>query len=251
MSWEIDHKDDIEALRDAFQKRNLTLFLGAGVSMASGLPSWKKLVAYLYVNVINQDGGVQGWNVYSNYLYAIAEWLIDNSGESLEITTRKIRASYHREEDFLKALRQALYPGFMDEYSKHISPPGRYDMLQKNPTLKAVTALCSASHQSTGVHAVVTYNFDDLLEWALDEWGNYKTVWKARNGGNRSAATPVETGKLPIYHVHGYVPMVTDRACDRRMGSYEQGEIIFSEEDYHRATHDAFHWANLVQGLGN
>lgn len=44
----INNTHHISALKEAFKKGNLTLYLGAGVSKPSGLPSWEELVQALY-----------------------------------------------------------------------------------------------------------------------------------------------------------------------------------------------------------
>ena len=65
----------IRALRKAASAGNLALYLGAGVSIGSGLPSWEKLVAAMYFATLAEDtdrAAIRG--AYRNYLLAIAEW---------------------------------------------------------------------------------------------------------------------------------------------------------------------------------
>ena len=38
----------LQTLREAFERGRLTVYLGAGLSLASGLPSWNTLIATLY-----------------------------------------------------------------------------------------------------------------------------------------------------------------------------------------------------------
>ena len=57
-----------------------------------------------------------------------------------------------------------------------------------------------------------------------------------------SAASPEDAppaGEVPVYHVHGLLP------ADRN--EPPRGDIIFSEEDYHRVYHDPYHWSNTCQ----
>ena len=44
----------INILRQAYQDRNLTLYLGAGLSIGSGLPSWDALVLAMYFKVMDR-----------------------------------------------------------------------------------------------------------------------------------------------------------------------------------------------------
>ncbi len=80
----------------------------------------------------------------------------------------------------------------------------------------------------TTPRAVVTQNYDGLLEIALG--GAAQPVWRP---------CELEEEKLPVYHVHGYVPPEGE-------GSAEH-EIVFTEEQYHLAARDAYSWANVVQ----
>ncbi len=98
--------------------------------------------------------------------------------------------------------------------------------MSANPTLESIKCLC----KSGGVKSVITYNYDNLLEIALGDLP-YQSIWKNQK---------VEKNKLPIYHVHGYIPF------DSTRGS-KSNEIIFTEDQYHRVAHDPYYWSNLVQ----
>src|SRR3972149_8657487 len=81
------------------------------------------------------------------------------------------------------------------------------------------------------LRATCTYNDDDLLEKQVAPAGCFY-----------SAASPEDAppaGEVPVYHVHGLLP------ADRN--EPPRGDIIFSEEDYHRVYHDPYHWSNTCQ----
>ena len=101
----------LSTLRSAFQQGNLTLYLGAGVSIGSGLPGWNQLVLAMYFAAVHGDWRAR-WRPYPNYLYAIAEWQLTQNHEPLEITARKIRQFYSSDEAFLGDLKETLYAGF-------------------------------------------------------------------------------------------------------------------------------------------
>lgn len=89
------------------------------------------------------------------------------------------------------------------------------------------------------VQAVISYNYDNLLETVLAP-DHYQAIWKEER---------LERGKLPIYHVHGFVPHESPGGASgstHGAGSLEE-EIVFTEEQYHRAADDAYAWYNLVQ----
>jgi hypothetical protein len=220
-------KENTEALdrqRHAHNDRNLTLYLGAGVSVGNGIPTWEKLVVAMYFAAIDEQP-LGSWRPYPNYLFAIAEWHLERSREPLDIVARKIR-KYHSPDTFLDSLRQTLYAGFSD-YDDQFMPLNASDMRSANSTLDAVASLCESNN---GVRSVITYNYDELLEVALDEHP-FQSIWKTQS---------LEPGRLPIYHVHGYVPIDSENSSTAE-------EIVFTEEQYHLAAQDDYSWANLVQ----
>ena len=225
-----DNDSNIAAVREAYGKGNLTLYLGAGVSIANGLPPWDKLVLAMYFAAISQQS-MGGWRPFPNYLFAIAEWHLSRFHEPLEITARRIRKYYPTDSDFLENLRQTLYAGYFYPESARFEPLKLEELRNANRTLDAVARICERSVINTkGARAVITYNYDELLETALGMFP-FQTFWKP-------TSTVLE--KLPIYHVHGFVPI------EAGQGS-EPEEIVFTEEQYHLAAYDAYSWSNLVQ----
>jgi hypothetical protein len=137
----------------------------------------------------------------------------------------------YRGKDFLALLKNTLYGPFRLPGEEAFQAPNMDSILAANQTLASVAKLCSKEHHGQRrTQAVVTYNYDDLLEMALQQ-GEIQSIWKADQ--------EVENTRLPIYHVHGYVPLHGE-------GSTEE-EIIFTEEQYYLASHNAYAWSNLVQ----
>lgn len=221
-------KPHLNILRQAYKKKNITLYLGAGTSVANGLPGWEKLVLAMYFAAISREK-LKGWRPFPNYLFAIAEWHLNNKHEPLEITARRLH-KYYSENEFVRYLHQTLYAGFLERDGETPKPLFISELRNANKTLDSVAKLCERSTESRGVKAVITYNYDNLLEIVLDKFPNipvYKTV----------ARLPK---KLPIYHVHGYVPFLGG-------GGSKTKEIVFTEDQYHLSARDAYAWPNLVQ----
>lgn len=223
-----EREENLKALRAAYADGNLALYLGAGVSVANGLPPWDQLVLAMYFAAISPQP-MGGWRPFPNYLFAIAEWNLKRGQEPLEITARKIQECYSDKREFLTNLRRTLYAGYATNGT--FQPLQKQALRSANPTLDAVAKLCEGTHfGKKGVRAVTTYNYDELLEAALGSL-EIQPIWKS---------TKLEPRKLPIYHVHGYVPMKEGK------GSAPQ-EIIFTEEQYHLVAQDSYSWSNLVQ----
>lgn len=217
-------------LREAFQRQRLTLYLGAGISIASGLPSWEKLVLSVYFAAVSEQK-LGFWRPFPNYLYAISDWYLRERREPLEITARKLRILFgdgeEGQEAFYRSVRDALYR--IEDSTLWAS--GAPDV-NENRTLQAVAGLCCAQGQAgPGVRAVVTYNYDDLLERALEGDRPAQPIC-----GDECPAREV----LPVFHVHGYIPFPGD-------GQPEPAGVVFSEEEYNLAANDPYSWSNLVQ----
>lgn len=212
----------MEILKQAIQGKNLTLYLGAGVSIGNGLPSWDKLVLALYFKKISNER-LGKWKPFPNYLFAISEWYLNKYKEPLEITARKIRSSYSKQEDFLTDLRETLYAGFLQSDYNQLD---NNMLLAGNPTLKAIKDLCITG----GINNVISYNYDNLLETVLEDFPN-QPIW-----GNFNYSSV----KLPIYHVHGYLPFEGEQHSS-------PNKIVFTEDQYHKVAQDPYNWSNMVQ----
>jgi len=222
----------LAALRSAFQQGNLTLYLGAGVSVGSGLPSWNQLVLAMYFTAVHSDWRAR-WRPYPNYLYAIAEWQLKRTHEPLEITARKIRQFYTGDTEFLNDLKETLYAGFEAEsgfWSRSNTPA---QLRTGNPTLDGVAEVCAHTLlNGPGLMAVVTYNYDSLVEATTKSCAcKWKPIWKS--------AEVVKDGARPIIHVHGYIPAIGT-------GSPLE-DVVFTEQQYHAAAHSPYSWSNLSQ----
>jgi hypothetical protein len=225
-----DHDGAISRLQRPYREEGITLYLGAGVSVGNGLPTWDQLVLAMYFSAV-RDRHTGHQLPFTNYLFAIAEWHLGRYHEPLDITARKIRQLYPDQHTFLQSLKQILYGGFRLPEEARIQTPSAAALRDANPTLRAVVQLCTyQSLSERGVQAIITYNYDHLLECALESVP-CQPIWKTHQ-------TSLE-GQLPVYHVHGYVPIEVE-------GSTPE-EIVFTEEQYHLAAQDAYSWANLIQ----
>jgi hypothetical protein len=220
----------IESLQRAYDSKQLTIYLGAGVSIASGLPSWEQLVLSMYFRALHADR-LQGWRPYPNYLFAIAEWYLKENAEPLDVVARKTKLHFGDDhQEFMTVLHESLYAGFVDEFDNEMDSKTLRD---SNPTLRAVAQLCEISGRRHGVRSVVSYNYDNLLEAAVEKT-SMRSIWtkSQRNG----------TG-MPVYHVHGFVPYSMKSPNSRSA----PGNIIFTEDQYFTVAQNPYSWSNVVQ----
>jgi hypothetical protein len=215
------NRSHLEGLRRAWAEKDLVLFLGAGVSKPYGIPTWKDLVLEIVFDQTDVARRLESIDL--PFRRALAAWLVDYYEYDPIILARVVKneirrrasRSKHPEDPhdlFLEKVRQHLYP-------KH--PPAPHEPT----TLTAVADFIKRSGDQNGVAAVVSFNYDDLLERKLDGGIDFRPVWSARRSREKA---------LPILHPHGFLP---------QKGDVEECRLVFTEDDYHGLTTSVFHWA--------
>ncbi len=208
----------LEKLKQAYQAENLTLCLGAGVSHDAGIPLWNELIHELLVLMI--DYKTQGEILDRKELTKITQLAASNQEDSPLTQVRYIRAAFEADEieDYYELVRKALY--------------GKKVKMEAS-LLDAISKLSKPERNHVGVKGIITYNFDDLLERALQTKGiKYNVIYRENDSPDISS--------LNIYHVHGFLPH------DKKTDSVGTA-LIFSEEDYHEVYRDAYCWSNITQ----
>jgi SIR2-like domain len=211
----------LNALKRAWRERRLVFFLGAGVSAPYGLSNWSDLVLELLLNKSRKFD--QFW---PHYRKALAMWMTDQFDFSplalARVVKYKLRKSSKgksedvKREAFLEQVRESLYRNLI-----------------RNPTepttLQAIAKLVAKSEKAKGgphVPAIFTLNFDDMLEQELKKVEVKSQI--SYNAARRSDS------KLPVIHVHGYLP---------QKGPLPKADLVFSEDEYHKISYSVFHWA--------
>jgi hypothetical protein len=144
-----------EELTIAWQRRKLVLFLGAGVSLPYGLPSWSDLVLSLLLDESSRAFA----EFWPHYRAPLASWLAETFGINPVGMARVVRA--YSEQQNLKGAAFSEY--VRDMLYRSVTTPN-------GPTaLSAIADLLARSEGGDRWHipVVVTFNFDDLLETQL------------------------------------------------------------------------------------
>lgn len=206
----------LELLKEEYKRQDLTLVLGAGVSIDAGIPGWDALVHRLNLRML------QPWlhqsSLSQRELDLLTESLRDGDRESPLMKLRHIRLAL--KEDFLTAVHAELYAG--------VRAPAERRLL-----LDSIAELVRPTRSHRGVERIITYNFDDLLEQKLRSCRiDCRVV--------AEESDRVDARELGVFHVHGYLPQ--DFARWRG-----QMELVFSEEDYHRVYGTPYCFSSLAQ----
>lgn len=195
----------VRALTSAYRCGRLCLIVGAGVSKGCGLPVWSELNRRLLRRALEGLYEAVGPEEAPLHARDIEATLADRVRP---MVGRYLKAKLGSR--YLDEVRAALYEG-----------PARLSR-----TVRAVLEM-------ENLYAVLTANFDDLLETFARELGaddRYQAVF--------SAPISLQPGKIPIYHTHGYLP------ADRR-AEHSEG-LVLSEDDYHGLLHQGYHWTDHV-----
>lgn len=137
-SWERPHLD--EFLARQLMRGRLALILGAGASFGFGLPNWDAL---------------------TDRLLAKAKYGPRLPGRSNEALADDVWQSCAKDEImFASMVREALYEDYVTDFAS----------LSAHPLMRAIGALAMPSARGH-VSKIVTFNFDDLLETYLAEFG--------------------------------------------------------------------------------
>jgi len=283
LGWRV-RDADVEIMRAPYMAGDLVLVVGAGASMAAGLPGWADLVIRTLRRALwhgsaehrdearhaAQKGGVIGLDG-STYLLPTGDsdadraerekWAENVELRALSAEQRKVAQATvdaltstraYTSEHLLAAT--AVAREFWGEAFNHeLGGVLRSYTVYRNRLHPAIARMVRPKEDAgltPRVWAIVTYNFDTLIESAVYEAGQGFTVtWS--EGGEPRATRGLDLAHLPnaveIHHVHGLVPTFP---FPRDPGLID---LVFTAEHYQRAYGEADNWIPTIQSavLGN
>jgi hypothetical protein len=184
--------------RMALHEGPISLFVGAGVSMEAGLPSWPELLRRLLEAVARDLDETQR-----------ERWLEATLSEGPLAAAAIARSLYPEDEgEFRRALRSALYGSRRPRDFAPGALAGQVAWLKRQ--------------FGERLH-VLTVNYDGLLEAALDRIGmphrSYVRAWREPDGN------------AAVWHLHG-------RLMTSASGQWlREGNLVLSEVDYVKSTY--------------
>ncbi|KEZ94557.1 SIR2 family protein [Nonlabens ulvanivorans] len=214
--WILERDQKLVKLKKAYENDEIILMLGAGASKDAGVPSWNELLKKLNLSIINEK--------ISDKLTIAEKDEIADELVSIQNGAPIVSASYIRSalgENFKNEIKKALY--------RTVKP------IKDQPLLETISKLAQPRRRKVGIESIITYNFDDLLEKHLKKNGvEFKSMYRE--------ADQEEMTKLPIYHVHGFIPR-----DEKLYTNLDQSVLVFSEDGYLQMQSDPYSWSNIVQ----
>lgn len=211
LDLDFENKKAIEHLRALLSGQRLTLVLGAGISIASGILPWHKLISKAASIAFPDAPEVSASLATVNASpLMLVRFLEDALGNRIAFRSALVRAMYEQ-------------PGLSD----------------KNVTLDA----CARLVAGMGVRVVetLTYNFDDLFELKLRSSENDSDLKIVSIFSEQTYRKHSLENAIRVYHPHGFLPSTS------QFQDIAQQTIVFSEREFHSQYFDHAFWANAVQ----
>lgn len=201
----------IKIIQEHYQKGNLSIFCGAGISMDAGLSSWPKMLKNLLIKLFKKKQKEEYIEKNKDFL---ADFYQKNFYHSPLMLARYLKNGFGK--DFIENVRTELYS----------------EEIKESELINSIVELCRPNRFFKCLNSIVTFNFDDLIEEKLmANKIKFKSISKEGERAN------IE--EVPIFHVHGFLP--------RKGNPSKDINIVFSEDAYHSQFIDSFSWSNLVQ----
>jgi len=214
-SIESNNEERIKKLAEEYENNNVTLFLGAGVSMDARLPSWPVLIENFEKHILDEDDGKR------------EDFFKRHENRTALTQTRMIKSQNPGK--FMDSLKKAIYPSDIKELDENI---------KNSNLLRSLVELIKPikTEEEFKIKDIITLNFDDVLERKMKESDIKVNSFPESQDALNIAGMP------NIYHVHGYLPFTSDGVDIGQIN-----KIIFSEEGYHDIYNNPLQWSNIIQ----
>lgn len=218
--WKKINNKLIEKLKISYFNNDLVLFLGAGVSIPANVPCWDTLISKLMVSMISEYIP-SNLNVSNDEIQTMAEWIKGAHEGSPLLLARYIHVGLSN--SFEQKISKCLYENVKNDTTENLD------------LLDSIAKLCITNQNGHRIKAVITYNFDDLIERHLEKYSvECHSIYKDTD--------TLPSDELGIYHVHGFLPQ-----NHKDYEGLSESLLIFSEEGYHNLYLDPYYWSNIVQ----
>ncbi|MDR0425159.1 MAG: SIR2 family protein [Clostridiales Family XIII bacterium] len=264
------NKEEIDRLKGALgEESGLALCLGAGAAKDIGLPLWPELINDLMLRAIITDdsfcrlfwgdeAGSQD-EIREQFLEAaqkpiffkdinaleLAEYVSVMLETQLEKTAKERLTEKNAEEGLRRLVLSALCEQWPEESHRTEAFHNEHGEL--------IMALARLVVEERGVKQVLTYNFDDALEYAInqiqrDSAADSAKLLKIKSLRGRDCVyTDSNDGtERFIYHIHGYLPIFI-KAAGAGGGDEDEstGGIILSERSYYGLEDELYEPTNI------
>lgn len=209
-----------DKLNDTYSWMGITLAFGAGVSVASGLPTWVSLLVRISDECGNSNDFVD---------------CMQSAGFNMPTIAGILKAQCPADTPFPELVRKCLYQTLPEEL-RTVSWRDWGNLVphiqSNNPTLRAVAALCALPSKvdstfiiNRRVHGIMNFNLDAIFRaYVQARYGEpllLKTI-------ERSSKSPIPS-RINVYHMHGFLRFDAKAGI---MKDESHDKLVLSEHEY-------------------
>lgn len=270
------NQENLNDLKKKLKDGGVTFVLGAGVSMQAGLPAWDGLLAQVWARVLETEIPTksQKWKDIRREEYAEAsesarkkaregksteEDYIVKAGKAFGGEYKRLFSGMNLLEvaeyirNYVKTIlpvdskeeRRHLEASIIDSMIKEVTqiPDGEIQNMvsrMEGSFLQRLAAFL-AEKEDTYRCDVITYNYDNLLEFFLlkHEKCDMSRIHLVCEGEEDKS---FQNEKINIFHPHGYLSVV-----DSGNNQNDTEKIILTESSYYEIEGKAYCWENSIQ----
>jgi hypothetical protein len=216
----------------AAQRGGITLVLGAGISMPSGIPDWNTLAKRIWRDVFKDKPSP--WSQHK---------LRSSPRELPQFLPIIFELAYKRlgESRFTEILKGHMY--------KKVKYPFQIpSFARSNESLAVLGRLLVAEYKRGAerrITSVITLNADDFIEQAVDCISGPHVVGVINRSTHRFLPQAPK-GPIPIYHVHGFLPSDLHSYLGPRPDKAPKHMLVFTDLQYWSTSATASSFANRV-----
>lgn len=200
-----NYSDYIKEIHESWTEQNLVLILGAGISIDYNLPTWGNLLKGI-----------------SKKCLEVSDENKDHVIDYIQSQTNNLIYARMLKNVFEKSSKERL----SDEIQRLLYQ--NYNSDNTNETLSQIVNICL--HEDYSLKSIITYNYDNLLETELEKFSSSDSKFEEIYDGHY-------TKKIPIYHIHGYLPK----------DGFTSDKITLVEDEYHMMYSNDSDWRNMEQ----
>ncbi len=254
----------LKELKEQVSKDKVTWILGAGISKSVGVPLWPECLLKMWSRILMLEKENTG--ATSEFHHAIKELKSQikkpekflekinatikgessseilsgvNTLEAAEYIQNFVRETIEPKTESAEELYELAYAALVKDSLKIGKADEEIWEQLKGEVIGELAAYFIKNFQcNKGVH-VISYNFDNLLEFALEKSGLNKKDCHIKNPGTTNVLE--EGSGVHIYHPHGTVEVVSTDY------SQESKKLVLAESSYARLEQKAYLWENSIQ----
>ena len=261
------NKENLEKLKERVGFDKVNWVLGAGISKSAGVPLWGECLLRMWARTLflerNFDSDPSIGKEFRStleeikkemkhpeiFLEKINQTIIGTSSNQILTGVSTLEAAEYIQNFVAETiswgnhgkeyLQDLAFAGLVKDSLKIDKTPDEIWEKMKDQVLGVLAAYFMGQIKKNREVTVISYNFDDLLEFALERVGLEQEKCHIKNPGTKN----VLEGKkgVHIYHPHGTVSVIPNSLSE------ESQKLVLAESNYERLEQKAYLWENSIQ----